>query len=299
MLVYSLIYFWGDVMTELYTGITTLYDDYFSKKRIVDKEFVEKTIDLVLGADGTSDLVTNIKFTNLCNSAASYSYYSKAIIFDNSILTPQNQINDEIDIAAHIANILHIIFHECTHVEQFNKVLKGENSIENRMLKYTIIGNEILKLKIRTLIDKGADLNMIISEGITMEALNNLMCLESVVLCDKCYNLSPAERMAEYRAFLIMKDIIKKSKYGKLIDSSINLNEPIKLIKSKGYLKRKDKIFSPTERYFMFLVKSGLEGIDTYIDEILKSKLDLEDRLYYGLPINKEEYKMVKTLKRK
>lgn len=278
----------GDIVSNSYSDVCKIYEEYISKMQKADKKYVEDVIAIVLNTDNIYNLVSSIKFGKLNEVVASYNYFDRVINFDDSVLNLPLSVSSEIGIAVNNANILHYILHECVHVRQFNNVIKDEESIESKLLKYTIIGHEIQKEKIKNILEEDNDdskisLQNLYSKGINEKTLNNLILLDEIVLSERGYVLSPAERMAEYRSIMIMCNIIKNSKYHELITSATNMSNFSNKIKSIGYIKRKEKIFSPTKRYFDYLIKSGMIEIDNYIDEILNNEMSLEDRLYYGL----------------
>lgn len=64
----------------------------------------------------------------------------------------------------------------------------------------------------------------------------------------------------------------------------------------ENYQRSHGKLISPFERYKKIIDTTGINDIEINYQEVMNSNLDINDRLYYGLPINNEEYKRIKRL---
>lgn len=229
-------------------------------EKINEKNILE-IISILIDYYGIRDYLVKIiiKDSYDINSvAAYYSYIDKEIYINQNIAHSSN--------LSYNVNILKNIFHEIEHILQYKNLIQGNYDDLKKMLLEDIIGD-------------------IIRNDLDEEKIN----LDNSVL----YNYNASERMAEIDCLIKLENITRLYK-NPMLDKIINAN--IEARKKIGYNNN-----CPIVNYYI-----NLELLSDYFfkEEIL-NKLNkslqfynsVNDKIYYGLPRNDEEYQKSKIFK--
>lgn len=228
--------------------------DKTKKRDILDKKDLVKILEIAIVDKQLNDFVQSVNIQLIrSNGLASYSVDTKKItIYINTIETMKNNIK-----------------------------------------KYTLIGNEFEKILYTNLLILQVILHELehtsqqknLNSAITLETL--IIKLSQMINCDdmkKLYEYCPCERFAEIKS---MHEVEKMLNY--LSKKSLILTEIMELEKLKRYMRgyhyQNSMIKSPIIEYFS-------KGQNEYAIKLfdIYAHRELTERLYYGFPIDLEEY---------
>lgn len=271
------------------TELLKLVSEYSRNKKYADHDFIMRVIELFKEHYSLSDYLENVIFKNDTEDTETLVAYRRSVrcisIYYPNIINYINQIDgnfsyfdEEERFFYQNLNIVKFLLHDLEHALQTRKVDGSKNDIEAKLLMASFYeSNEkyqkpMLSFGMWDYIDK-----------VTM-------------LYDKLYSRNPAERMAEINSLKTLKKLIVPLKDEMPVlfqfESDCLINEMI-----SGY--SENKLKCPTE---IFLTESAKEMTDfipellldnDHLLELLKNecpKLNLEDRLLYGLPVTPQEY---------
>lgn len=276
--------------------ILKLIYNYSKNNKIIDKEYIEKLVEIYIDYYDVNSYVFNrINYQSVSQdnqtNIAGYSYNNKTIyIFTNRFMQEierKSNLSKYVPINQFVflknVELTHIILHELEHVLQA-KIMTEKQTIESEILKLSGISKstEIISLKLR---NSGLDYDLI--KKVLKCKLNKYY---------EFYNYAPPERLADFNAHKKMVNILSpiQKSIPKIYDGEV-----IKMgqIKIKGYMYN-NEIVSPTR---LFLIQQGeehsLSNFDWYDKDtkisLIKSKknYDEDERMKLGLPIDEKEYK--------
>lgn len=279
----------------------TIYD-YSINKRYIDKELIEKLLKKLIDKFDIKDYVRKYRIISIeeNNARAVYRIENRCIDIDifNTINTILNRINKEdirsTDVTKYLKvnlDILHVIIHELVHATQYKRCLEKENDLEKNILELTLKGN----------------IDILNNKYISKEMTKYYNIQHDILLNPVCYKTKPCERMADMKGLEYVRNI---SKLYNLDDVEAYFEIKYLMSKIRGY-----SDISPTS-YVIYINESlkaelGLPHEETdyykiedmYKKESKRRNLSLDDRLYFGLPIDEDEKEIImqeiKQVKRK
>lgn len=257
--------------------LNLLYDASFGK-RIFNKGDIDKLYNIFINNYyGVTKYLSCIEEENISGSAV-YSC-SKKKIFIN-IYNVVEGLKDEVSKLSlrgdqvyfyYNIQILVILFHELWHVRQMYSSLNSG-----------IIG---------TLLFYGKTLGNPSGEGDYREYVNSLY--------EESYRVNPCEREAYVKSSDVVRGIIGNNRY---VD--INILDYLSYLSLKSKIEGYSSYLCPSEIYFDMinssLVWEAFPFYDSNKRRMVKKCKDifsLDDRLTYGLPIDKREYDMILNLR--
>ena len=292
-------------MDKVKEKIVELVYNYSAKGKFVDAKFVETVASLIIEAKKIDDYVVDLKYSlgDRIPLLSCYDYATKTVCIDiarelsesfNRVVSEGFMMTEfEKYLKTNLA-IVNAIMHEITHAEQYKKCLLGKNDLEKEILELSLERNLFLirnQDKINEISENKKDYMFFLRE-----------CLND----DIYYVSSPSERMANLKALELEKMIGHEL----VLPESKKIGEYVDLRYLKGQrLGYQD--FSPTA--FIMSVhnvgKKGFELTDEDLDMIkccvqcnkmsTENNCTLDEKLYYGLPINMVETEILDRKERK
>ena len=283
-------------MTCIKNQIANLISDYSINRKYADRAFVEELLNLYISALSIEDYVKNRVIgegaIERANVAGIYHIKKKSIYIDpsrivNAILkridteTENGLKSTEVEKYLKVNfGLLLVVAHELSHAYEYKKCFEGEDDFEKYLLELSLKGN-VMALR---------------GDRLSQEEINYYNTLESIFHDPRCHDNIPSERIANIRSFELERDvsrIISPDIKGNLED----YNEYRFLrCKLEGYLD-----VSPTA-YTLYLIEELKENLglphgetDRNIiermcsEEAKKRGFSLDERIYFGLPLDEEE----------
>lgn len=280
--------------------ILKLFYDYSINGKLVDPNFIDKLIEIVVSNKKLNDYIRTVEFTNRLDKSdyavqcASYSYSSKKILIDYESI--QQFMVNEIQCYGHLfipfeqimfnnLTIVQIILHELEHAYQYKQADdKNDNSLENKIIHACFRVNLALQ-------------NPKFLEGVTEKELN-IYLQHTREQYKKYYIFKPTERLAQYHSYKTILEAIKQIQ--NLIPNLYEFNNALfaeEMIKGYRESIKDYNCTCPTEVY---LAQNNIyetwKGFDFYkedsqqiLQEVSK-EYSLSKRVSLGLPISNEEY---------
>lgn len=286
--------------------ILKLVYDYSIQKKLVDLNFIDKLIDIVVSKKKLNNYVKKIATTNELEkygekiTCASYNFltkelsvYYKAIQLCIEKANHYDQLFNSLEqIMFRNLQVTQYILHELEHAFQ-NKQLndKHDNSIEAKIISASLMAEQILK-------------NPKIFIGILMgkikvdDVINNILKHKEKYL--QYYHLNPTERLAQVNSFITIVNSLNSIK--QFVPNLYAINHAYlhdNMI--KGYTGSWREFTCPTEEYLLSVGQSNVwNDFDFYNEDSSKlvenasRKYGLYRRLSLGLPVKHSEYNSIK-----
>lgn len=260
----------------MYEEILNIICTYTINKKVPDDSFIDSIISIIIKEERLIEYVKNIDYNYQNVALASYFYESRILKFNiNKILKDYSSIyeinkriyntsSDYFDKYLFIClSVLEVIFHEIEHIIQNKKVnTLPQDNFERQLIEISLIAAEVYP----SIYKKHHDLFSIEREA-------------NITSCNKI------------RAYLKISEITTKyfmsifnSKYNRLINEYYSKNN------------------CPLLEFLTItggkLSYNGIPITRNNTNKILmktKRSLSLEERLIKGLPLNKEEYHLIKN----
>ena len=274
-----------------------LLNDYSVKGRLVDKNYIEKLIDLTVLDKELANYVCGLIITGkdskiIDPSSVFAAYYPNQKLIKiymeaidalcDSYSVYQKMFTDDEQVFYKNLLITQIVLHELEHANQ-RKIIDQETSLEEELLRVSSIQ-----------IDRGF-IEKLILAGLSRRQID-LIIERYKAVRDENYLILPDERLADIKSNQDVAGALseKDGDVSNLIDFvETNILEN----KLRGYTYGSGKIVSPTIDYITRTGK-GLALQKFYWFDYdpricltkVKSALSLDDRLTYGLPIDKYEF---------
>lgn len=292
---------------KLESDILQLLYDYSIKEKSIDKKYIKTIIEISkMNMDLEEYIIRyGIKKENYDKYvSATYSIIEKKItIYEKNLKKSIQSKSDNKKYLTELENkfyenviLTQTIFHEIEHANQ-HRMIDKENTMEAKILNLCM--NNFNKIKeINEIVQEALRTKMVTEKEIQQyyDFTSNI----KYATYKNYYELAPQERLAEIKSHKKMINILSeiKTEIPQIIKyESICIGKNM----LKGYT---NEIFSPTIKYITECNrKIGLNMFDWYDEntektrKLAEQKYDLETRLKYGLPITKEEYQAIKTLK--
>lgn len=285
-------------MEELKKELLNLVYTYTINKKVADKEYVTKAIELCIQAFNVSDYVTSYEINSISNNNVNGGYLinKKSLIIDiqKVIVEVKDRVEKDKQLGIKISefldlfivnlNIIYGVVHELTHAYQYKKCLEGKKDIEREILEVNL------------------DRNLVVLRGgkLTLPQILYYRELDSHFLGGPYYEACPSERMAHIRGLEFERDI------SKLLDPELKGNiesyTELRLLNGQieGY-----RNYSPTA--FVTMVNETLKaqcGLPHYNADLSKieamyrekakrNHLSFDERYWLGLPITESEKQKV------
>ena len=281
--------------------------EYSKMKKRLDFSAIEKIIAILVSEKGLEEHVRRVKYEklNLCTTLdeaptlMAYRFYSRSILCDASIIMLMYKsvlkwFDDCSPLEQYLAAnmmILKSLLHEIDHAEKCMKGLIDNGTFENHLAKICCYGDYLLAQLSKK------ERNFILNGGFIL----NVPWIETRLFQDlenKHGYSSPLERTADINSALGLQNIFNpvKDEFPTIMNFISNMLVDFNL---RGYGPRR-KIMAPTERYLEDFRKIPFTGASDYFGERYESllqaehKSSLSNRLYLGLKITKDEYKLEK-----
>lgn len=281
--------------------LARLFLDYSINKKIINGDYIDKLIEIVVNGKELKEYVKDYKIDNKTiqenNIIANYDASTKIInLYWKELYNYLKESMEYMYLFTETETHLYlnliatqIILHEIEHANQL-KIMDKENNIESRILKLCEFEE---KSEIEALIKRGK-----ISE---VEAyLYRIQKMDEYIeKYYKYYLYVPHERLAEIKTYQEIIDTLYVIKeHAKNI---IKFEESNKLASAlRGY---NNDSYSPTITYLTNQDRiKDLKEFDWYSDnkeetiKLSKEKYNLKDRMKYGLPIDEHEHQFVKEI---
>ena len=284
--------------------ILRLVYDYSVKGKLVDQQFLDKLVEIIVTKRSLNDYVKDAKISQLPskiseNACASYSLIDKKIQLYipaiNNVL--EHESNFDVLFEEHekilFRNfiITQSILHELEHAYQYKKAKdKNNQSIEKKIISACLIVN-------LTLSDPNIQSRKIFDMMNIDEYLNLLIHLKNNrELNKKYYRINPVERLAQVYSYITVVNSLKPIK--DVIPSLYEFeNACLYEQMIRMYPESWQNGVCPTQVFFYSMGqqkswdKLGIIGeTNSEIIENACSKLDVFDRLTLGLPVRESEY---------
>ena len=282
--------------------ILKLLLSYASLNKLADEEFINKMVDIIVTGRDLKDYYRNIDFNLLIESEkdeytiAIYNHLTNIIQInmESIICWLSNPSSNYPDFTEQEINLLkntyvtQALLHELDHAAQLKQ-------IDNRFNRS--FESALLRLALRGTIPFSCDMNTELDYEKKADLFHEMY--------RKNYIYNPSERFAEINSYnYLIYEIfpIYKMQLRHLCDYLYNR---LLYVKMRGYDLSLKEDMCPTEAFlagtnrkniwesFHFYNKDKKELLDN-----VSSIYDLEDRIYYGLPISDEEYKKMKEKQR-
>ena len=281
-----------------YDGLDILFNNYALKNKKIDANFIYDAVSIIIDKDNTHDIIKEVSFDIPYDKDiyASVYYKGRRLKVNECYSDPDKYLKPINNIFNYNTQILQYILHECSHAKQFKNYIDNV-PIEKEILEWTIIGNEIYKDNTSKLLDTLTTTKELYDMNFDFDLFDTIRILDKAVETKKVYELSPAERMAQIRSYIITKELVELSNIYEAKETLYELKKIIERYKRSKYIITNNKIISPLERYYNLLKRKGIPNLDNIIPTLLEYNLSLDDRLYYGIPITKKEYKKRKLTK--
>ena len=251
--------------------------DYAINKKIVDEEYIDKVMDIVVDKwelnDDIEELVffNAIEFSNNKVMVLGYDFVRKKVYVDVEKLKDYANnsavmLSDLPDLEKYLFYNLFMteaIIHELIHARQHKMLSSGcNNSIEARLVKASI--------PVTYGLDKTNSINPTNEE-------NRKIYLEN-------YDIAPFERFAVLGSCKTIKDVVPSNK-DELFRLRFLLDHYYSFRQLSGYKQDNNQAMSPTHLYL-----SRTNQLQLW-NEIKDEVLSLDDKLYLGLELTNEEHK--------
>ena len=289
-------------MENVMEKIAKLIYDYSINKKFADNNFTETVISLCINTLNINDYVMKHDIISLEEGCAFYSINKKSILIDitsiknlslnkiesdsiNDIQTSDMEMYTKVNL-----KVVYMILHELTHAYQYKKCLEGNNDLEKALLELSLESNLVQLRK----------------EKISNQKAMFYTKQQEFYQNHLYYLTIPSERMANINA---LKFVYDTSMY-----LPNDLNKNITIYNEASLLTGKIITYdnsSPTA-YFISINEQlkkylgfpyGETDIDIIEEKYINKDLSLDERLYLGLPIEKEEkqelLEKIKILKNK
>lgn len=275
--------------------ILKLVYNYTYNGKIVDRQYIDKLIEIVVKNRELNKYVTEVHFNNDYPEnnengivTAGYNMYFKYIQINVNAV---NEIISNYECYNSLFNtfeekmfknliITQMILHELEHAYQ-NKILDSkEDSVENRLIKTSLSFVKALK--------NPKFLNMLNEDGITDEDFKNYAAIQREIY-KKYYIFDPIERMAEiYSTAIVLKTLEEIKEYIPNLYGYENATFVEKMLMS--YEESWTEGSCPTEVYLRGIRKENVWNSLGNATQTDITKLPLEKRMILGLPITGNEY---------
>lgn len=292
-------------------NILDLLYEYSKKGKQVDKEFIDKTIKIMIREKNLSDYIKKIRFENLSSckinhggkdTPMAYDTYAKEILLDNNniilfqkMLENLFQFKNFEQVLAINAILTQALLHEIEHANQLRKSIIINEEFENLLLDVNYhVDNEFFKeSKISQLLilKMGIYLNSQLSYNSNLQQKLNTKFKKSI----------PIERMANIYSTQEVNDMLVQISKNECIENVTSLFDLLLAkFQLNGYNNNNGIIMSPTKRYLEEVKKLNIIGMNEHFTEyfnmiMLKfQNASLENRLLLGLDISDEEYQKTK-----
>jgi len=272
-----------------YRLISLIYD-YVKNNRVLDKDFIDKILDVVINELELNDYVIDSEIINepgkrrKTYTIAYYNFYSR--IIEVNLQVALERLKEEakklrltsIETSYFIAKELaEAILHELEHASQVKEYDRDGNNLESLIIKRAFAHKTIIR----------SDILLLLMNGYSEKEL--LMRYKTIKRGIKYYKYDPLERLADYHALNYIKEILKELNIGDRVMLHTYYEEYKNYI--RGYKLQKE----PTK---FFLAKVG--GLKDWQEiERLSKDCGLKTRLSLGLPITKDEYQELENRTRR
>ncbi len=272
-----------------YRLISLIYD-YVKNNRVLDQNFINSILDVVINELELNDYIIDSKIINVPGKSrkrylmANYDFYSR--IIEINLQVALERLKEEakklrlssIETSYFIAKELaEAILHESEHVHQVKEYDRDGNNLESLIIKRAFAHKTIIR----------SDILLLLMNGYSEKEL--LTRYKTIKRGIKYYKYDPLERLADYHALNYIKEILKELNVGNRIMLHTYCEEYKNYI--RGYKLQKE----PTK---FFLAKVG--GFDYWQEiERLSTDCDLKTRLSLGLSITKDEYQELENRTRR
>lgn len=272
-----------------YRLISLIYD-YVKNNRVLDKDFIDKILDVVINELELNDYVIDSEIINepgkrrKTYTIAYYNFYSR--IIEVNLQVALERLKEEakklrltsIETSYFIAKELaETILHELEHASQVKEYDRDGNNLESLIIKRAFAHKTIIR----------SDILLLLMNGYSEKEL--LMRYKTIKRGIKYYKYDPLERLADYHALNYIKEILKELNVGDRVMLHTYYEEYKNYI--RGYKLQKE----PTK---FFLAKVG--GLKDWQEiERLSTDCDLKTRLSLGLSITKDEYQELENRTRR
>lgn len=282
--------------------ILKLVYDYSVNVKLVDKNFIDKIIEIVVLNKSLNNYVCSVQFTDKLDkndyrvTCAAYDSFNMNILVDYEAIQIVMENISYYDQLFHTLEqvmfrnltITQYILHELEHAFQ-NKQAdnKSDDSIEAKLIKAGFVLDRAMK--------NPRFLTALFSGKIPAQYFN-IYVLRDRELYEKYYQLNPTERLAQVNSF---KTIINSIEPIKDYISNLYEFKQASLIEEmlNGYQDSWDQGSCPTQVYLFGIRQSKVwTELDFYSQEssqLIKNvsgKYDLDKRLSLGLPVSHDEY---------
>lgn len=275
--------------------------DYSINGKLVDINFIEKLIDIVVTSKQLDKYVYNLailpeKESQIEDgiSIASYNPFSKVISVYVDGVNQMLEHNDRYlvlfenieQIFYKNLSITQVILHELEHANQ-RKIIEKESSLESEILKLSSA-----EINIKTgikLIKSGYSVEQVMIYIMTkkMQSINNYR---------KNYDIAPEERLAEIKSYQEIIDLLSHIK--KYVPNLLEFEQTNKLENLlRGFKYDSGFLISPTITYLLESENAhSLNKFEWFNQDYYKclhqskEMYSLEDRLKYGLMIDDKEF---------
>jgi len=272
-----------------YQLISLIYD-YVKNNKVLDKDFIDSILDVVINELGLNDYVIDSEIINepgkrrKTYTIAYYNFYSR--IIEVNLQVALERLKEEakklrltsIETSYFIAKELaEAILHELEHASQVKEYDRDGNNLESLIIKRAFAHKTIIR----------SDILLLLMNGYSEKEL--LMRYKTIKRGIKYYKYDPLERLADYHALNYIKEILKELNIGDRVMLHTYYEEYKNYI--RGYKLQKE----PTK---FFLAKVG--GLKDWQEiERLSKDCGLKTRLSLGLPITKDEYQELENRTRR
>ena len=272
-----------------YQLISLIYD-YVKNNRVLDQNFINSILDVVINELGLNDYVIDSEIINVQGKSrkrylmANYDFYSRVIGVNLQVAIERlkeearklrlSYIETSYFIAKELAEA---ILHELEHAHQVKEYDRDGNNLESLIIKGAFDHKTIIR----------KDLLFFLMNGYSEKEL--LIRYKIIKRGIKYYKYNPLERLADYHALNYIKEILKELNVGDRVMLHTYYEE------YKNYIRGYELQKEPTK---FFLAKVG--GLKDWSEiERLSKNCDLKTRLSLGLPITKDEYQELENRTRR
>ena len=276
--------------------IARLLFDYSLNGKIVDKQYADKLIDIVVNNRNLDDYVSRVTFTNKFKKddegieCAKYDPINKLIIVDyESVLLLLDYKSVYEVLFKDIETIMYknllitqVLLHELEHANQYKQVdNKLDDSVEKRLCKACLLLGYILK---------NPELSSkIIDDTLTTEDFKFLIDNHHIMY-KRYYQFDPTERMAQVKSY---RTIVSAIEPFKIHTQNLYEFENASLVEQmiRGYEDSWNEGVCPTQVYLSAIGrKNTWEGLASKENFEINDQKTLSKRMTYGLPISYGEF---------
>jgi len=279
--------------------------DYSVNRKLIDNEYIEKIIDIVIRYKKIDkyvkvlEILTSKDFVidvDMETIAVYNSFSQKITVFSDMIdrvLNIQNGyerlFNSVEQLFCKNLVIAQLILHELEHADQ-NRIIDDEKTIEAKILAFSMGYSNSTILK------------KLVACGFSNEQLECYKTFKYKIYIEN-YFLAPEERLAQAKSNQeIIKILLLIKKYVPNLIEFYKLKELESMM--LGFRIEHGNVVCPTITYFQEagVPFGSIRSFDWYIEDLQQSlvlantKYSFEDRLMYGLPINYEEFSKCNNL---